>query len=547
MTEQTHITQCDDPKYLPFARSRIKAMRATGLRNLSQKFEVDGVLVSVSIDGEHSFVQIQARSGGYLFDITTDASLTLAAAFLSDIRQHPGPPARAPYTAKKSKIRMTNPWSWVGGHKKNPKAACVEGILTAPQKYILDGGHEKEWEHGRLLKAFYHLSSHKWVYATLSTESAGVTLWAVNSLTHELQDIGSFARSGVTGLLPVEDLEYFDASPDGSRLCFVWYVDSAHKRVSEGVISKWVFEDTKLPVVGAVTDVITYWVETLLNTVPHGGSAGTVITQSVLGCGYDWDGEFGQVALRSTITYGVPGTEVLDVMFGGTVKYSATSTRSASQLLVLEMVFYEPPSGPNPGYAIYGIHRANQIIEDSGSNIRLLNYHPRSGAVLVVRAEVQATYTLTTVSEEPDYDRALFSESVTSRTTLDLHLGGETQSWELSSATSSTSEPVTTQANYWQQTFPLNLPQPPSTITNGLVAGIATIAIGSTLTRDDCSFDSRAPGEGVLLVRVPYEDYNIFAVVGAKEQNTIFSSKDTSGIPGHDLPAFELWGPVAAI
>lgn len=66
MTEQTHITQCDDPKYLPFARARIKAMRATGLQFLSQKFEVEGVQINVRIEGEHSFVSIQSSPGGYL-------------------------------------------------------------------------------------------------------------------------------------------------------------------------------------------------------------------------------------------------------------------------------------------------------------------------------------------------------------------------------------------------------------------------------------------------------------------------------------------------
>lgn len=65
MTEQTHITQCDDPKYLPFARARIKAMRATGLQFLSQKFEVEGVQINVRIEGEHSFVSIGGGGGWY--------------------------------------------------------------------------------------------------------------------------------------------------------------------------------------------------------------------------------------------------------------------------------------------------------------------------------------------------------------------------------------------------------------------------------------------------------------------------------------------------
>ena len=65
MTEQLHITQCDDPTYLPFAKSRIKAMRATGQKFLSQKFDVGGVRVDVRIEGEHSFVSIGSNAYEY--------------------------------------------------------------------------------------------------------------------------------------------------------------------------------------------------------------------------------------------------------------------------------------------------------------------------------------------------------------------------------------------------------------------------------------------------------------------------------------------------
>lgn len=51
MTEQTHITQCDDPRYLPFAETRIKVLRATGLKYASQKFEIEGVQIKVRVEG----------------------------------------------------------------------------------------------------------------------------------------------------------------------------------------------------------------------------------------------------------------------------------------------------------------------------------------------------------------------------------------------------------------------------------------------------------------------------------------------------------------
>ena len=48
-------------EYLPFARSRIKALRATGLKYASQKFEIDGVSIRVRIAGEHEYIDL---SGG---------------------------------------------------------------------------------------------------------------------------------------------------------------------------------------------------------------------------------------------------------------------------------------------------------------------------------------------------------------------------------------------------------------------------------------------------------------------------------------------------
>ena len=46
-------------QYLPFARSRIKALKATGLKYASQKFEIDGVSVKVRIAGEHEYIELE--------------------------------------------------------------------------------------------------------------------------------------------------------------------------------------------------------------------------------------------------------------------------------------------------------------------------------------------------------------------------------------------------------------------------------------------------------------------------------------------------------
>ena len=46
-------------QYLPFARSRIKALKATGLKYASQKFEIDGVSIRVRVAGEHEYIEIE--------------------------------------------------------------------------------------------------------------------------------------------------------------------------------------------------------------------------------------------------------------------------------------------------------------------------------------------------------------------------------------------------------------------------------------------------------------------------------------------------------
>lgn len=46
-------------QYLPFARGRIKALRATGLSHAGQQFEIDGISVKVRVAGEHEYIQLE--------------------------------------------------------------------------------------------------------------------------------------------------------------------------------------------------------------------------------------------------------------------------------------------------------------------------------------------------------------------------------------------------------------------------------------------------------------------------------------------------------
>jgi len=62
-------------QWLPFARSRIKALRATGLAYASQKFEVEGALIDVRIEPGHEYIRIEG--GGPLWVwITLSKSVT---------------------------------------------------------------------------------------------------------------------------------------------------------------------------------------------------------------------------------------------------------------------------------------------------------------------------------------------------------------------------------------------------------------------------------------------------------------------------------------
>lgn len=65
-------------QFLPFARSRIKALRATGLQHASQQFEVDGISVKARIAGEHDYIRIQGGGGNVLSGVILDGNITNA-------------------------------------------------------------------------------------------------------------------------------------------------------------------------------------------------------------------------------------------------------------------------------------------------------------------------------------------------------------------------------------------------------------------------------------------------------------------------------------
>lgn len=64
--------------YLPFARSRVKALQATGLAYASQSYEIDGVSINVRIEPGQAFIRINSGSVPYEF-FCTGATLATAA------------------------------------------------------------------------------------------------------------------------------------------------------------------------------------------------------------------------------------------------------------------------------------------------------------------------------------------------------------------------------------------------------------------------------------------------------------------------------------
>lgn len=59
-------------QYLPFARSRIKALRATGLRYASQRFEVDGASILVRIADDQDYITLNGGGEGIFSGVTRD-------------------------------------------------------------------------------------------------------------------------------------------------------------------------------------------------------------------------------------------------------------------------------------------------------------------------------------------------------------------------------------------------------------------------------------------------------------------------------------------
>jgi hypothetical protein len=122
-------------QYLPFARSRIKAMRATGLRCASQQFEIDGAIVKVRIDGPHEFIRIEQPSAymesGVLDLLWTFQGLALTykpAKILLTPFVAAMPQRSMPNASRNRKVKNGDP-SWSAAGCQNRKTDVTDWVL----------------------------------------------------------------------------------------------------------------------------------------------------------------------------------------------------------------------------------------------------------------------------------------------------------------------------------------------------------------------------------------------------------------------------------
>lgn len=130
-------------QYLPFARSRIKALRATGLTHASQQFEVDGVSVKVRIDGEHEYIRIEG--GGVETQMDSGVADVLSIAPLNSATFLPGALRETPnVAAHNAGFVLPTPESELRTKPATTSAGQIVGQLTYDKVFKgavpVDGG-----------------------------------------------------------------------------------------------------------------------------------------------------------------------------------------------------------------------------------------------------------------------------------------------------------------------------------------------------------------------------------------------------------------------
>ena len=128
-----HIIQCDDPRFIPLARSRIAAIRASGLRFGSQRFTVDGVTITVQLKGDQEYVGVE---GGVdvLSGIVRDGVVV----------ETPAPEGSPPGTAPTVGLSSFKPTPQAYAEVLHEKVGAPNTFLDIPQLAVGDGAQYRD-------------------------------------------------------------------------------------------------------------------------------------------------------------------------------------------------------------------------------------------------------------------------------------------------------------------------------------------------------------------------------------------------------------------
>lgn len=119
-----HLLIQGGEQYLPFARSRIKALRATGLRYASQRFEVDGASILVRIADDQDYITLNG-GGGILSGVTREGAIVNESGDKDVLRSYR--PTAETVAAKPKGLTSTSPSEF-----------AAEALLAIPAAPSLD-------------------------------------------------------------------------------------------------------------------------------------------------------------------------------------------------------------------------------------------------------------------------------------------------------------------------------------------------------------------------------------------------------------------------
>ena len=532
---QTHLTVDGGEQWLSWAYGRVRALRALGLPFLTKRWDMgDGSTVTVRLTPEATYIELKGTVGGYVVAVESDADGEVEDSILSDIRERDQEP---PYKRADHRYKHYETAYWVGGSSKKPKVSHTTGYYN---EYVTDASTPKKWPRAEmLLKVFYHEESQVWVYIEKGTPTGGVgvTLLANNAKTGDLVVIGVLSVTGdakMTG----EDLSWTDASPDGSKVLFVWReVDSmlgftVKKIVREHSISKWNDAETRLPVVNMTpndTDVSDVGTGTLDDN-SRGTTTGT--TKSFFG--YGWDGLLRYATEVYTYTHltDPPGPSAPPGEVWGEGSFPPGRYTSGYAPITKERQIYIDGSlvasakvvGSGSSYfnaadlGAGGVTISGAGFSDGvGDDIALKYFDARSGAFVLFRRRIEVAQSLVWVRIRPsqfiENDAVLSKSGTLGPVTAELHMGDTKKVWEVTPpSVISTSVSVTIQIVYM-----------------GIVDPVADLALAAYAR---IRFASRKKDEAVFGMQVANK--NLFAVVGpAIADKPMFISEDTSGLKTH--------------